>query len=192
PKQGAIQRRPATYLRSSDEWKERPVRAGEQEEGHGTREGGAKRAIVACIAHADSNRASQAFSRHARDAALGWTPPCERCDRSRVAERVEPERSRNAECAGDESTQCRTHRPADVDTHAVRRDRRWQVGAWNEKGYDGLPRRGGERAADADREHEGQQRDVSLLAFMFTISVGSALTAPSWQSVVPLLVPRAD
>ena len=33
---------------------------------------------------------------------------------------------------------------------------------------------------------------VSLLAFMFTISVGSALTAPSWQSVVPLLVPRAD
>jgi MFS family permease len=33
---------------------------------------------------------------------------------------------------------------------------------------------------------------VSLLAFMFVISLGSALTAPAWQSIVPLLVPRRD
>jgi len=33
---------------------------------------------------------------------------------------------------------------------------------------------------------------VSLLAFMFVISMGSALTAPAWQSIVPLLVPRRD
>ena len=33
---------------------------------------------------------------------------------------------------------------------------------------------------------------ISLLGFMFLISVGSALTAPAWQSVVPLLVPRED
>src|SRR5574340_256029 len=33
---------------------------------------------------------------------------------------------------------------------------------------------------------------VSLLAFMFLISLGSALTAPAWQSIVPLLVPRDD
>jgi predicted MFS family arabinose efflux permease len=33
---------------------------------------------------------------------------------------------------------------------------------------------------------------VSLLAFMFVISLGSALTAPAWQSIVPMLVPRED
>ena len=33
---------------------------------------------------------------------------------------------------------------------------------------------------------------ASLLAFMFVISVGSALTAPAWQSIVPQLVPRED
>ena len=33
---------------------------------------------------------------------------------------------------------------------------------------------------------------ASLLAFMFIISVGSALTAPAWQSIVPQLVPRED
>ena len=31
-----------------------------------------------------------------------------------------------------------------------------------------------------------------LLAFMFLVSVGSALEAPSWQSIVPQLVPRED
>ena len=31
-----------------------------------------------------------------------------------------------------------------------------------------------------------------LLAFMFVIGVGSALTAPAWQSIVPQLVPRKD
>jgi MFS family permease len=33
---------------------------------------------------------------------------------------------------------------------------------------------------------------ASLLAFMFVLSVGSALTAPAWQSIVPQLVPRED
>ncbi len=33
---------------------------------------------------------------------------------------------------------------------------------------------------------------VLLLAFMFLVSVGSALEAPSWQSIVPQLVPRED
>lgn len=33
---------------------------------------------------------------------------------------------------------------------------------------------------------------VLLLAFMFLVSVGSALDAPAWQSIVPLLVPRED
>jgi MFS family permease len=31
-----------------------------------------------------------------------------------------------------------------------------------------------------------------LLAFMFLVSVGSALDAPAWQSIVPQLVPRED
>ena len=31
-----------------------------------------------------------------------------------------------------------------------------------------------------------------LLSFMFLIGVGSALTAPAWQSIVPLLVPKDD
>ncbi len=33
---------------------------------------------------------------------------------------------------------------------------------------------------------------ISLLAFMFVISIGSALDAPAWQSIVPSLVPRKD
>ena len=33
---------------------------------------------------------------------------------------------------------------------------------------------------------------ISLLAFMFVVSVGSALDAPAWQSIVPQLVPRED
>jgi predicted MFS family arabinose efflux permease len=33
---------------------------------------------------------------------------------------------------------------------------------------------------------------VSLLAFAFLAGVGSALTAPAWQSTVPLLVPKPD
>ena len=33
---------------------------------------------------------------------------------------------------------------------------------------------------------------VSLLAFMSLISLGSALIAPAWQSISPLLVPRDD
>jgi len=33
---------------------------------------------------------------------------------------------------------------------------------------------------------------ITLLSFMFIISAGSALTAPAWQSIVPLLVPRQD
>ena len=33
---------------------------------------------------------------------------------------------------------------------------------------------------------------ISLLGFMFVIGVGSALTAPAWQSIVPMLVPRED
>jgi MFS family permease len=32
----------------------------------------------------------------------------------------------------------------------------------------------------------------SLLLFSFIVSVGSAVTAPAWQAVVPLLVPKAD
>ena len=31
-----------------------------------------------------------------------------------------------------------------------------------------------------------------LLLFMFLIGAGAALTAPSWQSIVPMLVPKAD
>ena len=33
---------------------------------------------------------------------------------------------------------------------------------------------------------------ITLLVFMFAIGVGSALTAPAWQSIVPQLVPRED
>lgn len=33
---------------------------------------------------------------------------------------------------------------------------------------------------------------VSLLFFSFIVSVGSAMTAPAWQAVVPQLVPRSD
>lgn len=33
---------------------------------------------------------------------------------------------------------------------------------------------------------------ISLLAFMFVIACGSALTAPAWQSIVPQLVPKED
>jgi MFS family permease len=33
---------------------------------------------------------------------------------------------------------------------------------------------------------------VSLLLMTFIVSVGSAMTAPPWQSVVPVLVPKAD
>lgn len=33
---------------------------------------------------------------------------------------------------------------------------------------------------------------ASLLAFMFVIACGSALTAPAWQSIVPQLVPKED
>jgi MFS family permease len=33
---------------------------------------------------------------------------------------------------------------------------------------------------------------VSLLLFSFVVSVGSAMTAPAWQSVVPNLVPKPD
>ena len=33
---------------------------------------------------------------------------------------------------------------------------------------------------------------MSLLAFMFAIACGSALTAPAWQSIVPQLVPKED
>jgi MFS family permease len=38
----------------------------------------------------------------------------------------------------------------------------------------------------------GRVTSVSLLAFMFVIACGSALTAPAWQSIVPQLVPRED
>jgi MFS family permease len=33
---------------------------------------------------------------------------------------------------------------------------------------------------------------VTLLSFMFLIGAGAALTAPSWQSIVPMLVPKRD
>jgi len=33
---------------------------------------------------------------------------------------------------------------------------------------------------------------ISLLAFSFIVTVGSAITAPGWQAVVPDLVPKAD
>jgi len=33
---------------------------------------------------------------------------------------------------------------------------------------------------------------LSLLAFMFLIGAGAALTAPAWQSIVPMLVPKPD
>jgi MFS family permease len=33
---------------------------------------------------------------------------------------------------------------------------------------------------------------ITLLFFMFVIGVGSALTAPAWQSIVPQLVPKED
>lgn len=37
-----------------------------------------------------------------------------------------------------------------------------------------------------------QVTPVLLLVFMFLVSVGSALDAPAWQSIVPQLVPRED
>jgi MFS family permease len=38
----------------------------------------------------------------------------------------------------------------------------------------------------------GAATPVNLLLFTFLIGIGSALTSPAWQSIVPLLVPRPD
>jgi hypothetical protein len=87
----------------------------------------------------------------------GWPPPHEDGDDAERAQRIEPERCRQPQCADDETGERRADRTADVDADAVERNRRLQILFGDQRGDDRLPGRGDQRRSGAHEEGEGEQ-----------------------------------
>ena len=104
------------------------------------------------IAYAGLQRAHKTLGWQATLARLWCAPPQQSSDRSKIAAGVHPEWRGDSPRDGDDPTQGRADRAADIDTHAVCGHRLRQVLPGNQLGHDRLPRRGGQRRARLDEE----------------------------------------
>ena len=159
--QHAVGLRPGRDLVAGDERQQRPIGAGEQEEGERAHERRAQMHVVARMAQPSADRAGEALGRQMARAAPRRMPPQQRAVDAEIGRRVDPERRRNAEGRREGAAERRPDGAADVEADAVHRDRDVQILLGHEQRRYRLPgrrREGRERAGEEREIEEGRRR----------------------------------